>query len=317
MFFQALSWQSASPVNRTFVKYPNPERSPGEYCQCAFDNSHIKLSVIIPTSDANRDGYFQNLLNQIKNQNFSGFELIIIRCDPLQGRAINIGVTLAKGKYILTLDDDTSLPDPETFRKLVKGIEESPDIGMAGGINVIPDNASPFIRRTMMELPRRTTPPVDVIVDSDLAEHPLLIMRKDVFLEIGGENEFIPRGLDPFLREEFRKAGFRVVVVPGANYSHLPPSTLLKLSKQFYKNGKKAAFCNIFYPQWVIETPRCHGNFVRKMAFPSRIIRYGRDLLMSALGCKWILFISKIAYAFGFMVEALRCRMLTIEKNEA
>ena len=309
MFFQVLSWQSASPVNRIFVKFPNPENSPGEYCRCAFNNSRIKLSVIIPTSDANRGGYFFKLLEQIKSQNFSGLELIIIRGDPRQGRAINVGATLAKGKYILTLDDDTFLPDPETFRKLVKGIEESPDIGMGGGINVIPEDASQFVRRTMNELPRRTTPPVDMIIDSDLAEHPLLIIRKDVFREIGGENELIPRGLDPYLREEFRTAGFRVVVIPGAKYSHLPPSTLAKLTKQFYNNGKKAAFCNIFYPQWVIETPMEHGEFVRKMPFQRRVIRYGRELLKAAFGCKWILFTSKIAYAVGFMLETLRCRM--------
>ena len=311
MFFNKLDWKAAYSVCRTFVKFLNPERSPGEYLIWFANNSQIKLSVIIPTSDCYRGGYFSKLIEQIQKQNFSDFEIIVVRGDPRQGRAINVGASLAQGKYILTLDDDTALPNPDAFTVLVKAIENSSDIGMAGGINFIPKDATSFIRRTMNELPRRLTPPVDKVVDSDMAEHPLLIMRRDVFLKIGGENELIPRGLDPYLREEFRKAGFRVVVVPGAKYSHLPPSTLPKLIKQFFNNGKQAAFCNIFYPQWVIETPDQHGEFVSKIPFSKRIIRYFKELLKAILGRKWILLSSKIAYAAGFIIEVIFYRRVT------
>ena len=141
-----------------------------------------------------------------------------------------------------------------------------------------------------------------------MAEHPLLIIRRDVFLKIGGENELIPRGLDPYLREEFRKAGFRVVVVPGARYSHLPPATFFKLVKQFFINGKHAAFCNIFYPQWVIETPNYHGEFSPQKLFSDRIIRYLQEMLKAFFNRKWILLSTKMAYAAGFIIEALFCR---------
>jgi glycosyltransferase involved in cell wall biosynthesis len=305
MFNQNWNWRAASTVNRAFVKFPNLKSSPGAYLLCASDNSHIKLSVIIPTCDANRGGSFPKLIKQIQKQKFSDFELIVVRGDFKQGRAINVGASVAQGKYILTLDDDTALHDPDTFKKLVKSIEESTNIGIAGGINIIPKDATPFIRRTMNELPRRLTPPVNKVLDSDLAEHPLLIMRRDVFLKIGGENELIPRGLDPYLRQEFRKAGFRVVIVSDIYYSHLPPSTLPKLIKQFFKNGKQAAFCNIFYPQWVIETPDHHGQFVPKIPFSNRITRYFKELLKAILDRKWILLSSKIAYAAGFIIEVM------------
>ena len=68
------------------------------------------------------------------------FELIVVRGDFRQGRAINIGVALAHGKYLLTLDDDTSLPDPATFEKLVRVMETNPDLVIAGSNNVIPEN---------------------------------------------------------------------------------------------------------------------------------------------------------------------------------
>ena len=220
-------------IDRPFVRYKDPEPSPAFIMQYSLDNCQINLTVVIPTFDGCRGGYLTKLLKQILNQNYLNFEIIIVQGDHRQGRAINIAASLAQGKYILTLDDDTSLPDPNTFGKLVKVIEKCPDIGMAGGINAIPNNAKPFIKRTMKELPRRSTPKVNRIVDSDMAEHPLLIIRKEVFIEIGGENELIPRGLDPYLREEFRKVGFRVVVVPEVRYCHLPPATLPKLMKQF------------------------------------------------------------------------------------
>ena len=289
------------------MRYRDPEPSPGQIWHYDSDSQPNELTIVIPTLDGRRGGYLARLIKQILNQNYQSFEIIIIQGDPSQGRAINLAVSIAKGKYILTLDDDTFIPHQNTLSNLVKAIEECPDIGMAGGINIIPDNAEAFIKRTMKELPRRSTPKVDRIVDSDMAEHPLLIMRKSVFIKIGGENELIPRGLDPYLREEFRKAGCRVVVVPGVEYSHLPPPTLPKLMKQFYKNGKKAAFCNIYFPQWVIETPDFHGEFNKKMPFSRRAIRYTKELLKAAFNSKWILFISQIVYAFGFLIEALYC----------
>jgi glycosyltransferase involved in cell wall biosynthesis len=305
MRYQNCNWNAASKVDRAFVKFSNQKNSPGEYLLCSPDNCNPKLSVIIPTSDAYRDGYFPKLIEQIRKQSYSNFELIVVRGDFKQGRAINVGASIAQGKYILTLDDDTALHDSNTFSKLVKRIEKNTNIGIAGGVNIIPEDATPFIKRTMNELPRRLTPPVNKVLDSDLAEHPLLIMRKDVFLQIGGENELIPRGLDPYLRQEFRKAGFRVVIIPDVYYSHLPPSTLPKLIKQFFKNGKQAAFCNRFYPQWVIETPDHHGQFVPKIPFSDRIIRYFKELLKAILDRKWILLSSKTAYAVGFILSVI------------
>jgi hypothetical protein len=299
MNFNTVSWQSASSVKRLFVRYLNRENSPGEYYHCAFHNFPIKLSVLVPTSDAQRDGYFLRLLKQIENQNFSGFELIIIRGDPLQGRAINVGATLAKGKYLLTLDDDTSLPDSDTFSKLVQVLRGRPDIGIVGGNNVVPKNAKPFVRRVMQEIPRRSWEVVSEITDSDLAEHPCLMMRSDEFKLIGGENELIPRGLDPYLREQFRNIGMRVVIAPSVIYHHLPPDTLILLLKQFYRNGFQAAYVNRFYPQWFIETPEHHGPFLKHIAFSRRFGRYGLRMLRAMVTGKPLWFCCQLSYALG------------------
>jgi glycosyltransferase involved in cell wall biosynthesis len=48
-------------------------------------------------------------LNQLSQQTVKDFETIVIKGDKRQGRAINTGVDFARGTYIVTLDDDTSL----------------------------------------------------------------------------------------------------------------------------------------------------------------------------------------------------------------
>jgi glycosyltransferase involved in cell wall biosynthesis len=301
--FQSGRWLPSDRVKRPFVKHANPKASPGEFWHYLPDNIQPEISIIIPTFDAYRGGYFLKLLDQISRQNFSQFEVVVVRSDSRQGRAINIGAALTKGKYLLTLDDDTALPDPETFSKLVAVMEKYPGIGMAGGNNVIPEDASPFVRGVMKQIPRRSWKPVQKITDSDLAEHPCLIMRTAEFKEVGGENELIPRGLDPYLREEFRKLGKRVVVVPGIIYHHLPPDNLDKLWRQFYRNGRHAAYTNRNYPQWVIETPSKHGSFKTHKSFLLRLLRFPIRLLHSFLTGRFIWFLCEVAYALGFVYE--------------
>ena len=176
------------------------------------------------------------------------------------------------------------------------------NIGIAGGINVIPKDVPSFIKRTMREIPRRSTPRVGKITDSDLAEHPLLIMRKEDFKAIGGENELLPRGLDPFLRQQYRKKGFRVVIVPNVFYSHLPPPTITKLIRQFFRNGFHAAYCNKFYPQWVIETPDNHvDGFITKRPFYFRIARFIVGMARKVGKGHLVYFSAYTAYAAGFI----------------
>jgi glycosyltransferase involved in cell wall biosynthesis len=215
-------------ISRPFVRHPSEDGASGKYWRHGPLDVPLILSVIIPTLDADRNGYLSRLLVQIEHQDLSQYELIVVKGDPRQGRAVNTGAAIARGTYLLTADDDTSFPDPRTFSKLVTVMEANPDIGLAGGNNIIPSDASPLIRRVMRQIPRRSWPPVSKLTDSDLAEHPCLMMRRAEFMAVGGENELIPRGLDPYLREEFRKTGKRVVVVPGVIYHHLPPDRLGK-----------------------------------------------------------------------------------------
>ena len=301
--FQSGRWFSAAHIDRSFVKHLNAETSPAIIWHYWSSRKTVSLSVIIPTMDANRGGYFLKLLDQISSQDFKNYEIIVVRGDPRQGRAINIAAALARGKYLLTLDDDTSLPNPNAFGKLVAVMENHPEIGIAGGNNVIPEDAKFFVRRVMHELPRRSWIPVQKIMDSDLAEHPCMIMRGEEFKFIGGENELIPRGLDPYLRREFRKIGKRVVVTPGVIYHHLPPDNLKKLLKQFHRNGRHAGYTQRYFPKWIIETPPAHGKFKEKRSFSFRLLRFPLRLMHALLTGKPIWFLCEVCYVLGLFRE--------------
>ena len=302
--FQALfakaEWKNLE-ASRGWVRFRNDDAANGLCWHVQVDGVPL-ISVIIPTADADRGGYFNKLMASLSAQKMQNFELIVLKGDRRQGRGINISVDLAKGKYILTLDDDSSLPDPNTFSKLVEAMDEHSDIGMAGGNNTVPEWATPFVKRVMRQVPRRSWEPVSEIIDSDLAEHPCLIMRAALFRQVGGENEQIPRGLDPYLRKVFREAGSRVVILPGIIYHHLPPETWKKLLTQFYRNGRHAAYANIHSPEWVIETPSEHGAFNEKVPLWRRVIRFPLRMLGSLFEGKWLWVICELCYAWGFLV---------------
>ena len=299
------NWKTARFTVRKFVKYPAAGQTDAEYLRIIRSKNDVKLTVIVPTVDAFRGGYFEELLDQIHYQRFTGFEIIVIRGDSRQGRAINIGADLAQGEYLLTLDDDTSLSDIETFSKLVAIMDNNPDIGIAGGNNIIPENASSFIRRAMKEIPRRSWKPVQVITESDFAEHPCMIMRLKEFKAVGGENELIPRGLDPYLRNCYRQARKRVVIVPEVIYHHLPPASLKDLLWQFYRNGFQASYAKRHYPQWIIETPNHHGSFRPHASFAVRLFRFPVRLAKALITGKFIWFLSEVAYAAGYIKNIL------------
>ncbi len=300
--FDVAQWGLASEVVRPWVKFRNNEASSGNIWHVPADNASPRLSLIIPTADADRGGYFRQLMRQLSAQDFQDFELYVIKGDKRQGRAINIGAELASGEYLLTVDDDSSLPDSNTLSKLVQAMDEYPEIGMAGGNNTVPEWATPFVKRVMRQVPRRSWQPVSEIVDSDLAEHPCLIMRTELFRRVGGENERIPRGLDPYLRKAFREVGSRVVILPGIVYHHLPPETWKKLLTQFFRNGRQAAYANIHSPEWVIETPAEHGEFTERVPLWRRVFRFPLRMLTSLLRGKWVWVLCEACYACGFVI---------------
>lgn len=292
---------------KDFVIHPNGDFQ-GELRRIAL-SAHPEVSVIIPTLDGDRNGFLPVLIDQIREQTFTALEILIIKGDRRQGRAINLGALMAEGEILITMDDDTRLGHQGVIENMVRAIRNHPDVGIVGVSNVVPKEAPLLTRLVMKQIPRRSSPIVSRMTESDMAEHPCLAIPKSLFYHIGGENELIPRGLDPYLRYMVRKAGYRVVVIPNTWIHHLPPPTILRLIRQFFRNGQGAAFCQKFYPQWVLELTRAHANperLQRGMAY-----RLGRNFILLAVSLvqgRLLYVISQISYLTGFCLGMLRLR---------
>lgn len=288
---------------QTFVRYRKDGSPPRlQIFQGREARDGARVTVIIPTVDGIRSGHLQQLLEQLDDQTFQAFEVVVVLGDRRQGRAINIGAAIARGELLVTMDDDTRLGSSDLLEKLVRVFAEDPSIGVAGVANLVPSDASWVARRVMREFPRRSSPLVDRIIDSDMAEHPCLAIRKSVFYQAGGEHEWIPRGLDPYLRQEIRRLGFRVVVIPDAWIHHLLPHTLGGILRQYFRNGVGAAYVQKFYPQFVVDQALTHRQAPPSHStWTKRALRYSGRMLQASISIQWIHLAAMVTYALGYV----------------
>ncbi len=260
----------------------------------------MRVSVIVPTADGRRGGHLARLLAQLARQTYQRIEVIVVAGDRRQGRAINTGAALARGEILVTMDDDTRIGHDDLLERIVEHFDADATIGMAGVSNLVPPDVPRIVRRAMRELPRRSSAPVDGVTDSDMAEHPCLAVRRDVFYRIGGEHEWIPRGLDPYLRREVRHLGYRVVVLPKAWIHHLLPFTFRGIVSQYFRNGAGAAYVAKFYPEFVIDQTVDHRDDVPETDAPRRAARYAGRLARRAATFRWIYLATFVAYGAGY-----------------
>lgn len=98
----------------------------------------MKVSIIIPSLDGDRDGFTREALRSCQNQEGftlgEDYEIILQQADEPVGKNINDGVAKAKGKYIKVMGDDDLLT-PNCLRDLYEKAEEGFDFVCANAIN--------------------------------------------------------------------------------------------------------------------------------------------------------------------------------------
>ncbi|MEE8143734.1 MAG: glycosyltransferase [Planctomycetota bacterium] len=264
-----------------------------------------EVTVVIPTLDGRRRGLLRKLLKDLGDQTLRRLEVLLILGDRRQGRAINRGVSEARAEIVVTMDDDTVIGTPRLLENLVQILERHPGIGMVGASTVIPQDADWFQRAASRQIPRRLFPVVESITDSDMVQHPCLGMRKELFVELGGEDEELIRGLDPLLRFKVRQAGYRVVIAPHTYISHPLPNTYWEVLRMYYRNGRGSAFAQRHYPRRIYNLADGfrRNRFPARLAFPLRIARYPLRMLRSVLTGCWIRLSVEICYGAGYVYE--------------
>lgn len=168
------------------------------------------VSVIIPTY--NGAAYLREAVESILGQTFRDFELILIddvssdasvaiaeeyaRRDPrvrVVRNAKNLGfagnrnkaVSLARGRYIAWQDqDDIALP--ERIERQYRLLESDPRLGIVGGAMIVFDAAG---RTSLRRYPEGDAELRRMIFRFSPVALPACMIRKSVFLEVGGYDE--------------------------------------------------------------------------------------------------------------------------------
>jgi glycosyltransferase involved in cell wall biosynthesis len=264
-------------------------------------------SLVIPVLDEKNNPHLAGLLLSLARQSHPPREIHLVVGDNRQGRAINYGVSRACTPYVGTVDDDTQIDDPGLFAKIIRAMEADGTIGMGGAACEIPVSATPFQQQAMRQIPRRHFPVTREHVDSDMVQHPCLMMPRALFTAIGGEDESIIRGLDPVLRKKVRDAGRRVVVIADTYVYHLLPGSLRKLARMYFRNGRGSAFARRHHPERILELTDGHdrGKFVEKRSLGYRACRRMYHFLRALVGLRFIRVVVDAAYMLGFTYESL------------
>ncbi|MBF0243707.1 MAG: glycosyltransferase [Planctomycetes bacterium] len=267
----------------------------------------MEYAVIIPMREMEGNPHIGSLLTSLAEQSFPPVEVHVVVGDRRQGRAINIGVSKTEARYVGTLDDDTVIDDPELFGKLLRHLESHVDTGLAGAACEIPQSASAFQKKAMKEIPRRYFPVQRGDVESDMVQHPCLLMHRELFLRIGGEDEDLIRGLDPVLRKKVRDCGLKVVIVKETWVYHLVPDGLWGLLRMYYRNGRGSGYAQRHYPGRVLELSDGfdQGLFVERRNLPFRILRRIGGGCAALARLQWLKFLVDGAYVAGVTREML------------
>lgn len=276
----------------------------------------VAYSLIIPVLKMEENPYIDSILASLGEQSLLPEAVHLIVGDRRQGRAINYGVSQTSTKYIGTVDDDSQIDDNDLFKKLINAMEADDSIGIGGAACTIPEFVSKFREKAMRQIPRRFFPVQKENIDSDMVQHPCLVMPRKLFLAIGGEDEELIRGLDPVLRKKVRDAGKRVTIIANTWIYHLIPDSFWKIVKMYYRNGRGSGYASRNYPDRIIELTDGYdgGNFTERKPLPFRIIRRLFSLIVSICKLEFIKIATDIAYICGVLKEKIFPSYIEIPK---
>ena len=201
----------------------------------ASSNLTKEIFIIDNASDDGSVDFIKEKFPQIKlfaNQKNLGF-----------GKANNIGLKEATGKYILLINPDTIVAE-DTFEKMIQFFESNKNVGLAGckilnpdgtlqlacrrsfpgpwtsftkvtGLSSLFPNSKIFARYNLTYLDENQTYEVDAISGS------FMMMRKEVYDKVGGfDEQFFMYGEDLDLCYRIQKAGYKVFYVHTTQIIH-------------------------------------------------------------------------------------------------
>ncbi|MCM8780993.1 MAG: glycosyltransferase [Candidatus Omnitrophica bacterium] len=269
----------------------------------------LLVSIIIPYQAKSEK--IDELLKDLSNQKTS-FETEIIPVQDVTpaGKARNIGARRAKGEILVFLDSDLRLGHEAVLENLVNSLLRHNNLGIVSGSIRIPPYTSKFQKRYTQEIPHSQTPVVDKLTEVAVATSACCVIYKKLFLEIGGFNEFLPRGQDPELCWRLRKKGYLTALAPFCWCYHPQPDNMAELIRIHFRNGLSTGIVDYFWPDLNIDIdPKGIFYISERKTKSYRIARYIIAMLKAIIRCEILLFSSKSIYLFGYLYGFLKCRI--------
>lgn len=177
-----------------------------------------RISVLMTVYNCQK--YLKTSIDSILDQSFRDFEFIIVDDGSTDGskkiiedykqkdtrivalrnkhnirtsRALNKGLSVAKGKYVVRMDaDDWSYPD--RFQKQYSYMQKHPKVGVSGGAIEICDEKLKVINKRKYPLSDKAAR--KTIFRYSPFAHPATIWNAKIMKKVGGYNENIPLSQD-------------------------------------------------------------------------------------------------------------------------
>lgn len=260
------------------------------------------ISAVVPSGRPERERNVRALLGDLERQTLRPFEVHVVRDVCPSGRARNEGAHRARGEVLVFLDDDVRLGHERVLETMVWCLQTVDRAGMVGAAQLLPPGSTWFQRAAARQIPRSTSPVVTVPTDSDMVVTACCAIRRDLFWELGGFREDIPRGVDPEFRHRLRQAGWRTVVVPNAWFYHPMPAGLLDLCRTSYRNGRQSARAVRKAPDLALENPDGHlSRFQERRTGPYRAARHALRLVQRLVTFQWVGLAAQVSYLAGYV----------------
>ncbi|MGE5406732.1 MAG: glycosyltransferase [Methanosarcina sp.] len=259
--------------------------------------SEVKISVIIPVfnkleytkkclytiyrNSGNEINYEVIIIDNASSDGTAEFlekykiehpNLIVYKSETNLGfaKANNIGAKIAKGEYILCLNNDTE-PKEGWLEPLVRIIEGDKTVGAVGskllfpdgkiqhaGVVIINDNVlpDPLVARHIYWMSNANIKDVNILKTYQALTAACLLIRKSVFDEVGGFDEEYWNGYEDIdLCFKLREKGWKLVYQPQSVVIHYEsqsgPERFSKVSKNIERLHKK--WLGKIKPDFIIE----------------------------------------------------------------
>lgn len=267
------------------------------------------MSVVICTLEENaeRQKNIDLLVSDLRKQTFIPQEIIIIRGARPRTKAHNQGVNTAGGELILFLDDDIRLENVNTLEEIHKQFEQNSHLGIVGVQITSPKNSTYFQRLCSRQL----------LKAKNMVAHAALCIPKELYQQIGGENEVLQMNDDALLNFKVREAGFDIVTLPAEFIVYHPePENVWGLLKKYFLQGQMQAQDYKAQPKMIYKTALNSSSNLAQSTVGRQILRNLGILIKAATTFKWLLLFSRLATAAGFTFGFLSFRKVDLVQGK-